>query len=85
MIPGKDQYIIRMECFHVSQVLINSIGSARIPLTVLALLIWRKDGNTANVAIQIPRNANADVCIQAQRLVLCQHAYCIHAGIDTVA
>lgn len=41
----------------------------------------RKNRHTAVLLIQIPWNPNPDMLIQAQRLILCQHADGIHAGV----
>ena len=85
MVTGKDQYIIRVILLHISQILIDRIGSSCIPFAACALLIWRKDCDTAFIAVQIPRNTDTDMCIQAERLVLCQHTHRVNSRVNTIA
>ena len=85
MISGKDQHIIRMILFHIIDILEDCVRCARIPFTVRTLLIRRKNGNSTLVPVQIPRNADPDMRIQTQRLILCQDSYRIDTGINAVA
>ena len=85
MVTGKDQYVVWIILLHISQILINRIGSSCIPFTACTLLIWRKDCNTTFIAVQIPRNTNPNMCIQAERLVLCQHTHRINSRVNTIA
>lgn len=73
MISGKDQNIFRIITFHIAQILINGIGCTGIPFTVIASLIRWKYGHSTIVPIEIPRNADADMCIQPEWLILRQH------------
>ena len=77
MISRKNQYIIRIVLLHIIQILKNCIGRPGIPFAVGTLFIWRKYGHTALVSVQIPRNTNADMGVQPQRLILCQNTDCI--------
>ena len=79
MVSGKNQHVIRMVAFHIVQILVNGIGSPCIPFTVHTLFIWRKNRNPAYIPVQIPRNPNPYMCIQPQRLILCQDSYRIHS------
>ena len=85
MISGKDQNIFRIITFHIAQILINGIGCTGIPFTVIASLIRWKYGHSTIVPIEIPRNADADMCIQPEWLILRQHTNRINSGIDTIA
>ena len=77
MISRENQYIIRIVLLHIIQILKNCIGRPGIPFAVGTLFIWRKYGHTALVSVQIPRNTNADMGVQPQRLILCQNTDCI--------
>ncbi len=85
VIAGKDQNIVRMVIFHIAHVLIYGVGRPGIPLCPRDLLIGRKHRYTACQLVQIPRNTNADMCIQLQRHILRQHSHGIHTGINAVA
>ena len=85
MVTGKDQYIIRVILLHISQILIDRIGSSCVPFTACALLIRRKDCDTTFIAVKIPRNTDTDMCIQAERLVLCQHTHRVNSRVNTIA
>ena len=85
MVAAQNQHIVRVIIFHISQILIYSIRCTCIPLTAGTLLIWRQNRNSTYITIQIPRNTNANVCIQAQRLILCQHADGIYSRINAIA
>ena len=50
----------------------------------LLLLIRRENGNTAYVAVQIPRNTNSDMSIQSKGLILGQNTYRVNSRINTV-
>ena len=71
MVSGEDQYKFWMIVLYIFQILINGIGSSRIPFAVPDLFIWRKNGYAADVAVQIPWDTDADMRIQPEGLVLC--------------
>ena len=85
MVTGQDQHIVRMVLLHVSQILVNRIRSPCIPLRLPRLLIRREDCDAALIAVQIPRNADADMSIESQRLILGQDTDCVDSRIDAVA
>jgi len=64
VVAGKDQNVVRIVAFHVLQVLINGVRGTGIPVTALAPLVRRKNGNSSDITVQIPRNANSDVTVQ---------------------
>ena len=64
VVAGKDQNVVRIVAFHVLQVLINGVRSTGIPVTALASLVRRKNGNSSDITVQVPRNANSDVTVQ---------------------
>ncbi len=70
MISGENQYIVRIVCFDIINVLVNCIRRAGVPLRVLHLLIGRKYRDAADVPVEIPRNTDPDVRIQLQGPVL---------------
>ena len=85
VITGENQNIIRIEALHIVDILINCIGCSRIPFAVLAPLVRGKDSHTADIPVQIPRNADPNMGIQPKRLILGEHPDRIHTGVDTVA
>ena len=85
MISRQNQHIVRVKTLHVVNILIDRIGCACIPFAVLALLIRRKDGNAADIPVQIPRNTDSDMRIQAKGLILRQHSHRVNTRINAVA
>ena len=85
MIPGQNQYVLRVETLHIVQILVYGIGRTGIPFTVGALFVGRQHRHTADVSVQVPGNTDPDVGVQPQRLVLCQYAHRINTRIDTIA
>ena len=71
MVSGKNQYIFRVIILHIFKVLIDRICRTRIPVASLTFLVRRKNSNTSDIAVKIPRNTNSDMRVQTQRLVLC--------------
>ena len=84
VIAGQDQYILRMKRLHIVQILVDRIRSTRIPLAVIAFLVRRKNRDSSEITVQIPRNTNPDMRIQPQRLVLGQYPDSIDSRVDTV-
>ena len=41
--------------------------------------------SASHVPVQVPGDADPDMGIQSQRLILCKHADRIYSGIDTIA
>ena len=85
MVSGKDQHIVRVIQLHISEVLIDGIGRARVPFAVAALLIRRKHSYPADILVQIPRNTYSDMRVQPKRLILSKNAHRIHTRVNTVA
>ena len=79
MVTGKNQYIFRIVVFHILKILVNRICRTGVPFAVRTLLIRRQYRHTSVIAIQIPRDADPDMCIQPQRLILCQDSDCINS------
>ena len=74
-----------MILLHVVQILKDRIRRSGIPFTVRTLFIRRKNCYAAFIPVKIPRDTDADMRIQPQRLVLRQNSYCVYPGINTVA
>ena len=85
VVAAQDQDIIRIEGFHVSQILQNGIGRTRVPFTVRTFFIRRKDRHTADITVQIPRDSDTDMTVQPQRLILCKYPNRVHTGVDAIA
>lgn len=67
-------------------ILINGVCRPVEPFAGIPCFHMRcKNRHTAVFLIQIPWNPNPDMLIQTQRLILCQHADGIHAGVNAVA
>ena len=65
-------------------VLIDGVCRALVPVGFFLTLVGRQDLDAAVGAVEIPRQTVADVVVQHQRLILCQHADRVNAGIDAV-
>ena len=79
VVAAQDQHIIGIELLHICHVLVDSVCSSCIPFRIRLLLVWRKNGYAPNILIEIPRNTDADMSIQAKRLVLRQYTYGINS------
>ena len=79
VVAGKNQNIFWIVCFHISHVLVNCICCSCIPFTACTFFVWRQNGYTAFVFIEIPRNTDSDMGIQPQRLILGQNPHGINA------
>ena len=51
VVAGKNQNVVRIVAFHVLQVLINGVRSTGIPVTALAPLVRRKNGNSSDITV----------------------------------
>ena len=74
VVTAKDQDILGIVALDEVDVLVDRICRAGVPLGVTALLIGRKDADAAVAAVKIPRDTDADVDIEAERLILRQNA-----------
>ncbi len=79
MVARQNQNVFRIKAFHIIHILIDCIGSPRIPFAVRALLIRRQYRYTADIPVKIPRDTDSDMRIEPQRLVLGQYTN----GINT--
>ena len=53
MVSGKNQHIIRIVGVDVVQILVYGVRRPRVPLAVRTLLIRRKNGDAAHIAVEI--------------------------------
>ena len=85
MVAAENEHIIGIELLDESQVLVDGVGGAGIPLAALALDIGRQNINAAMGQVQVPGRAAADVGIELEGLVLGQHTHHVHAAVGAVA
>ena len=86
MVAGKNQNIFWVVAVDKINVLINRVCCTHEPFArIPAFYMGSQNCHAAVPSVQIPGDTDTDMLVQPQRLVLCQHADCIHAGIDAVA
>ena len=79
VVAGENEDIIGVIAVDEIEVLVDGIGGSLVPVRTRFSLIRRQYGGTALVSVKIPRAAVADVFVQYERLILCQHAYGVNA------
>ena len=85
VVAGEDDHVLGVIQIQEPDVLIDGIGRALIPGTLVALPhIGGQDVHAAVRPVQIPGLAGTNVAVQFQGTVLSQHANGINTGIDTV-
>ena len=84
MVAREHEHIFGVISLDEVDILIDGVRRALIPLGALYLLIGGEDVDSAVCAVEIPRLAVADVVVQLKRLILCEHADGVDAGVDAV-
>ena len=85
MVAGKNKDIVRIIGVNEFDILENSICGTAVPVASPCTLIRSQQSYTADIAVQIPRNTDADMRVKAQRLILCENTDRVDAGINAVA
>ena len=85
MVAGKNEDIVRIVSINEFNVLEDGVCGTAVPVASLRALIGSQQSYTADIAVQIPRNTDTDMRVQAQRLVLCKNTDRVDTGIDAVA
>ena len=85
MVAGEDDHVLGIIHIQESDILIDGVGRALIPGTLVALTHVRgQDVHAAVGPVQVPGLTGANVAVELQRTVLGQHANGINTGIDAV-
>ena len=84
VVARKNHHVVRVVPIHKFFVLIDGIGRSAVPIGASVPLIGRQDRHPSESAVQIPRQAVADVFVERQRLILCQNTHRIEVGIGAV-
>ena len=64
MVTAEDENILRIIKLNELKILIYGISSTCVPLSIITLLIGRKNADTSDIPVKVPRNTNTDMSIQ---------------------
>ena len=84
MVAGEDENVVAIVSLYEVYVLVDSVCGSLVPVRAVLSLIRRKNSYAALYSVKIPRLAASYIFVQNKGLILCEHADCIYAGVDTV-